>query len=201
MLQINSFIAWFFNQATTTHIGDSLRCIAVGRGSVVSPPPVDVDPLGHQSGRGVQTLVLHVLEATELLHLQVSGHLVAVEAVGVFLLWAVQLLAILVHMLQHPAADRRGQLEPHLPGLPVVPLVAVILLVLFPLELLDGSAGGKCDCDNLSETLCTYLNNELVRYGECSTDCLRSAYTCCLSLSTTAELFSKFFTGDTETVS
>lgn len=36
------------------------------------------------------------------------------EAVRVFLLWTVQLLAVLVDVLQHPTAVGRRQLEPHL---------------------------------------------------------------------------------------
>lgn len=48
---------------------------------------------------------MSILEATELLHLQVAGRDLAMnEAVRVFLLWAVQLLTVLIHVLQHPAA-------------------------------------------------------------------------------------------------
>lgn len=56
-----------------------------------------------------------ILKPTELLHLQVAGRDLAVdEAVRVFLLWTVQLLTVLIHMLQHPTAVGRRQLEPHL---------------------------------------------------------------------------------------
>lgn len=48
---------------------------------------------------------MRILKPTELLHLQVAGRDLAVnEAVRVFLLWTVQLLTILIHVLQHPAA-------------------------------------------------------------------------------------------------
>ena len=58
---------------------------------------------------------LSVLKPTELLHLQVAGWDLPVdEAVWVFLLWTVQLLSILIHMLQHPTAVGRRQLESHL---------------------------------------------------------------------------------------
>lgn len=58
---------------------------------------------------------MSILKATELFHLQVAGWDLAVnKAVRVFLLWALQLLTILVHMFQHPTAVGRRQLEPHL---------------------------------------------------------------------------------------
>lgn len=43
---------------------------------------------------------MSILKPTELLHLQVAGRDLAVnEAVRVFLLWTVQLLTVLIHML------------------------------------------------------------------------------------------------------
>lgn len=58
---------------------------------------------------------MSVLKPTELLHFKVAGRDFAVdEAVGILLLRAVQLLTVLIDMLQHPAAVRRRQLEPHL---------------------------------------------------------------------------------------
>jgi len=46
-----------------------------------------------------------VLKSTKLLHLEVAGRDFTVdEAVRIFLLWTVKLLAILIHMLQYPAA-------------------------------------------------------------------------------------------------
>ncbi len=58
---------------------------------------------------------MSILKPTELLHLQVAGRDLAVnEAVRVFLLWTVQFLTVLIHVLQHTTAVGRGQLEPHL---------------------------------------------------------------------------------------
>lgn len=58
---------------------------------------------------------MSLLEPTELLHLQVTrGNLAVNEAVRVFLLWTLQLLTVLVHVLQNPTAVGRRQLEPHL---------------------------------------------------------------------------------------
>lgn len=48
---------------------------------------------------------MSILEPEELLHLQVAGRDLAVnKAVGVFLLWTVQLLTVLIDVLQHPTA-------------------------------------------------------------------------------------------------
>lgn len=58
---------------------------------------------------------MSILKSTELLHLQVAGwDLTVDEAVRVFLFWAIQLLTILIHVLQHPTTVGRCQLEPHL---------------------------------------------------------------------------------------
>lgn len=47
---------------------------------------------------------MRILKPTELLHLQMAGGDFAMnKAVRVFLLWAIQLLTILIHVLQHPA--------------------------------------------------------------------------------------------------
>ncbi len=60
---------------------------------------------------------MSVLKPTELFQVQVAGWDLAVnETVRVFLLWTVQLLTVLVHVLQHPTAVGRRQLEPHLFG-------------------------------------------------------------------------------------
>lgn len=89
---------------------------------------IDIYPLGDQACRRVQTLVLHVFYPTQMSHL----HLGLDEAVRVLLFGTVQLLSIFIHVLQHPAAVRRGQLEPHLPGL------ALDQVVWVPLKLLHG---------------------------------------------------------------
>lgn len=64
-----------------------------------------------------QTLFLHVrlFKSTKLLQLKMTGrNFMVEEAVWVLLLWTVQLLTVLIHVLQHPAAVGRCQLEPHL---------------------------------------------------------------------------------------
>lgn len=56
-----------------------------------------------------------LLEAQELLQLQLPGRpLVLDKAVWVRLLRTLQLLAVFIHVLQHPATVGGGQLEPHL---------------------------------------------------------------------------------------
>lgn len=55
------------------------------------------------------------LKPKKLLHLQVSWRDLAVnKAVGIFLLWTLQLLAVLIDVFQDAAAVGRRQLEPHL---------------------------------------------------------------------------------------